>query len=156
MTTPREAALKVPQVGEQAPKIKAQAYPSGTISLDEFIGKKNVILAFYPKDMTPGCTREMCSFSADSKEFNNADTQVLGVSCDSVASHEEFSRKHALTIPLIADQDTAIARAYGVLREGSDMASRVLFVIDKKGIVRHVFEGMPNNAELLEVVRGLK
>lgn len=156
MTTPHEAALKVPQVGEAAPKFKAPSYPSGTISLDDFTGKKNVILAFYPKDMTPGCTKEMCDFSTDLSKFSDANTQVLGISCDSIKNHEEFARQYDLQQPLIADEDATIARAYGTIREGGRMANRVLFVIDKQGIVKHVSEGMPSNAELIAIVEGLR
>jgi peroxiredoxin Q/BCP len=155
MTTPREAALKVPQAGEEAPKFKAQAYPSGEHSLDDFAGKKNVILAFYPKDMTPGCTKEMCDFSADLAKFDDAQTQVFGVSCDTLKNHEEFAKKYSLTVTLLADEDATVAKAYGAVREGARMANRVLFVIDKNGVVQHVFEGMPNNAELLAVVEQL-
>ncbi len=155
MTTPREEVLKVPQAGEEAPKFKAHAYPSGECSLEEFHGKKNVILAFYPKDMTPGCTKEMCDFSADLSKFNDAQTQVFGVSCDTVKSHEEFAKKYDLSVPLLADEDAALAKAYGAIRDGARMANRLLFVIDKNGVVQHVFEGMPNNAELLSVVQQL-
>ena len=156
MTTPYEEALKVPQVGEAAPKFQAQAYPSGTISLDDFAGKKNVILAFYPKDMTPGCTKEMCDFSEDISRFNDAETQVLGISCDSVGNHEKFTQEYDLNVPLLADEDTTIAKAYGAVREGGRMANRILFVIDKTGTVRHVHEGMPDNNALLSVLSGLK
>ncbi|HEY9867925.1 MAG TPA: peroxiredoxin [Candidatus Obscuribacterales bacterium] len=155
MTTPYEAPIKMPQVGEPAPKFKLPAYPSGTISLDDYAGKKNVILAFYPKDDTPGCTKEMCSFSEDLSHFEAAGTQVLGISCDSVSSHQSFAGKFSLKQPLLSDGEGTVARAYGVVREGRAMANRVLFVIDKSGIIRHVVEGMPENADLLELVKKL-
>jgi peroxiredoxin Q/BCP len=155
MTTPHEAALTVPQVGEAAPDFKAPSYPAGTIALADFKGKKNVLLCFYPKDMTPGCTKEMCDFSDDLSKFNNANTQVLGISCDSVGNHEKFAAEYGLTVPLLADEDGSIAHAYGAIREGGRMANRILFVIDKQGVVQHVAEGMPNNAELLAIVERL-
>ncbi len=156
MTTPYEATLKVPQPGEAAPKFMAPSWPAGTISLDDFIGHKNVILAFYPKDMTPGCTKEMCNFSCDLAHFSNVDTQVIGISCDRIKSHEEFTKQFDLKIPLIADEDAAICKSYGVTREGALLANRVTFIIDKQGIVQEVIEGMPNNAELLSLIQQLK
>jgi thioredoxin-dependent peroxiredoxin len=156
MTTPYEATVKEPEIGEPAPKFSLPAYPEGTISLDDFRGQKNVILAFYPKDDTPGCTREMCSFTEDLSNFESADTAVLGISCDSVKSHEAFAGKYSLKQPLLADEGGQVGRLYGTVRQGSATASRTLFVIDKNGTVQHVFHGMPTNAELLAVVRDLK
>ena len=155
MTTPNEAAVKMPAPGDAAPKFKLSAHPSGTISLDDFIGKKNVILAFYPKDDTPGCTKEMCAFSEDLSAFEKADTQVLGISCDDPDSHGKFAGKYGLKQPLLADVEGKVGAAYGTLREGRNMANRVLFVIDKAGVVRHVVEGMPTNAELIALVGSL-
>lgn len=156
MTTPYEAPVKMPEVGDKAPKFKLEAHPSGTVSLDDFAGKKNVILAFYPKDDTPGCTKEMCSFSDDLSKFNDKDTQVLGISCDSVSSHQQFVGKFGLKQPLLADVDGSVARAYGTIKTGErPMSNRVLFVIDKTGTIQHVFQGMPDNAELLAVVEKL-
>lgn len=156
MTTPHEAALKVPQAGEAAPKFSGPVYPEGNIALDDFAGKKNVILAFYPKDMTPGCTKEMCDFSTSLPQFDDADTQVIGVSCDSVDSHRKFAEQFDLNQLLLSDETGEISRSFGAIREGARMANRLLFVIDKQGVIRHVVEGMPNNAELLTVVRALK
>lgn len=155
MTTPYETAARMPEPGQAAPRFSLNACPEGTVSLDEFIGKKNIILAFYPKDDTPGCTKEMCSFSEDLAEFQRADTEVFGVSCDSLESHERFSAKYKLKLRLLSDADGAVGRSYGVVREGRAMANRVLFVIDKQGVVRHVLEGMPTNAELVKVVSEL-
>jgi len=156
MTTPYEAPVKMLEVGDKAPTFKLDAYPIGTVSLDDYLGKKNVILAFYPKDDTPGCTKEMCSFSDDLSKFNDKDTQVLGISCDSVSSHEKFVGKFYLKQPLLADEDGTVARAYGTIKTGDrPMSDRVLFVIDKKGTVKHVFQGMPDNSELLSVIESL-
>src|SRR5437016_4902335 len=78
MSIPYEAQVKRPEVGQPAPKFRLPAYPSGTIGLDDYLGKKNVILAFYPMDDTPGCTKEMCAFSQDILHFQDSSTQVLG------------------------------------------------------------------------------
>jgi peroxiredoxin Q/BCP len=154
MTSP-ETTMRRPEVGEPAPKFSLNAYPAGRISLEDFTGKKNVILAFYPKDDTPGCTKEMCAFSDDLSQFTGTDTQVLGISLDNVQSHEKFAQKYSLKQPLLADEGGKIGQAYGTVQPGGTSAKRTLFVIDKKGVVRHVFEGMPTNADLLNVVRGL-
>lgn len=155
MTTPRESTLKQPRVGDPAPAFSLQAYPNGTISLADFHGKKNIILAFYPKDDTPGCTKEMCAFSDDLSQFENASTEVLGISCDTVDSHQQFAGKFNLKQRLLADPQGETGRSYGVVGEGKSTASRVLFVIDKNGTVQHVQEGIPDNKQLLEVVKQL-
>src|SRR5215813_1479012 len=118
MTSMQDTVGSVPKEGDSAPKFKLPAHPSGMVSLDDYLGKKNVILAFYPKDDTPGCTKEMCSFSDDLSRFNDKDTQVLGISCDSVSSHEKFVSKFNLKQPLLADEDGSVARAYGTIKTG--------------------------------------
>lgn len=154
MTSPREttAALKP---GQEAPQFSLPCYPSGTVSLSEFRGKKNVILAFYPKDDTPGCTKEMCAFSDDLKHFEAADTVVFGISCDNAGAHEKFASKYNLKQQLLVDDQAQAGRAYGAVTEGRATASRMLFVIDKNGIIKHIHEGMPENAKLLELIKTL-
>jgi peroxiredoxin Q/BCP len=154
MTSPQNSIV-APKEGDTAPKFTLPAFPSGSVALEEFSGKKNVILAFYPKDDTPGCTKEMCAFSDDLQKFSDAHTQVIGISCDSVEHHEKFAGKYSLKQILLADQGGVIGKAYGTVIEGKSTANRVLFVIDKKGIVRHIFQGMPNNEELLAFVKTL-
>lgn len=96
MTSPTEAST-MPVAGEKAPEFKVAAHPEGEVSLSDFRGKKNVILAFYPKDNTPGCTKEMCAFSEDYSKFESADTVVFGVSSDSLASHDKFAKQFGLS-----------------------------------------------------------
>jgi thioredoxin-dependent peroxiredoxin len=141
MTTPQHSMVTL-RVGDIAPQFSLPAHPSGTISLNDFIGKKNVILAFYPKDDTPGCTKEMCAFSADLDKFNSAGTQVLGISCDNSESHEKFAQKHNLTVPLLDDSARKVGEAYGTVREDKATAERMLFVIDKEGVIRHIHNGI--------------
>jgi peroxiredoxin Q/BCP len=152
----QDTLTSVPKEGDAAPKFKLPAYPSGTIALDDFLGKKNVLLAFYPKDDTPGCTKEMCAFSGDLSHFEEAHTQVLGISCDSVQSHERFAGKFSLKQPLLADVDGRVGKSYGTVTTGKTTAARKLFVIDKKGIIRHIYEGMPDNQTLITLVKSLK
>lgn len=144
------------KIGQDAPEFKLKAYPSSEYSLSQFKGKKNVILAFYPKDDTPGCTTENCAFRDDWSKFEVASTQVFGISCDDVKSHEAFSKKFNFTYPLLADVGGEVARKYGCFQEGKGYSSRKLFVIDKNGKIQKVVDGMPSNSELLEFVKALK
>ena len=154
MTSPREA-VALPRVGEKAPEFTCDSYPAGKVSLSDYHGKKNVVLAFYPKDNTPGCTKEMCAITEDYSKFENADTVVFGVSTDSVQSHEGFAAKYNLKQHLLADHTHEVGRKYGVVAEDKTTANRVLFLIDKEGIVQYVHEGMPENAKVLEEIAKL-
>ncbi len=156
MSPMQESMITSLKVGDPAPKFKLPAYPSGTVGLDDFIGKKNVVLAFYPKDDTPGCTKEMCAFSEDLSNFEAVDTKVLGISCDSVGSHEKFAGKFTLKQALLADAEGKVGKLYGTVTPEKATANRVLFVIDKKGIVRHIYQGMPDNKTLLSFIKTLK
>jgi thioredoxin-dependent peroxiredoxin len=150
-----DSALKIPQVGKPAPKFKADAVPSGSVALSDYLGKKNIVLAFYPRDNTPGCTIEACGFSKDLEKFKKTDTEILSISCDSVNSHEKFAGRFKLKQTLLSDPEGKIGKAYGVIPEGKSTAKRVLFVIDKKGIIQYVHQGMPDNKKLLEIISGL-
>lgn len=156
MSPMQESAITALKVGDPAPKFKLSAYPTGTVSLDDYLGKRNVILAFYPKDDTPGCTKEMCAFSDDLSSFEEAGTQVLGISCDAVSSHEKFAGKYSLKQPLLADTDGKVGKAYGTVAPDKATANRVLFVIDKKGMVQHIYQGIPDNKTLLAFIKTLK
>jgi peroxiredoxin Q/BCP len=150
MTSPVQTNGPLPKEGDAAPKFKLKTHPQGEVSLDDYLGKKKVILAFYPRDNTPGCTKEMCAFSEDLSKFENADTVVLGISCDSVDSHEKFATQYALKQTLLADPDGTVGKAYGTVLEGKSTANRILFLIDKEGTIQYIINGMPENADLLE------
>jgi len=159
MTSPQTTTVLLKE-GATAPAFDLPAFVHGeavgNIKLADYKGSKNVILAFYPKDDTPGCTKEMCAFSEDLESFAKLDTQLLGISTDSVAAHEKFAAKFSLKQPLLADLNGSVGKLYGTVTEGKATASRVFFVIDKQGVIRHVVEGMPTNAQLLEVVQAIK
>ncbi|HZY86575.1 MAG TPA: peroxiredoxin [Gemmataceae bacterium] len=142
-------------VGEPAPLFSLRAHPSGRVDLADYAGQRNVLLAFYPRDDSPVCIQEMCALSDNLDRFNSAGTHVFGVSRDSLASHETFADKYGLNLPLLSDEDGEVARAYGALRGARGHCERVLFVIDRGGLVRHVHEGMPSVADLLTAVRRL-
>jgi peroxiredoxin Q/BCP len=154
MTTACAAATPL-CVGDPAPLFSLPAHPSGRVDLADYFGQRNVLLAFYPRDDSPICIQEMCALSDNMDRFNSAGTHVFGVSRDSVASHETFADKYGLNLPMLSDEDGDVARAYGALRDDRDFCERVLFVIDRAGVVRHVHEGMPSVEDLLAVVRRL-
>ena len=135
----------LPEVGAPAPEFTVATNTGDTISLADFKGKENVVLFFYPKADTPGCTIEACNFRDNLARFKAEGTAVLGISADPVKKQAKFADKHSFTYPLLADEDHAIADAYGVWKEKSFMGrkymgiERATFVIDKEGIVRKVF-----------------
>jgi len=134
-----------PEIGSQAPAFDLEAFPTGRYGLDQFKGKQNVVLYFYPKDDTPGCTTEACEFRDTHDTFASAETVILGISCDSVESHEKFSGKFSLPFPLLSDPDHAVAEKYGVWVEKnmygkkSMGVQRATFLINKAGIIAAVW-----------------
>lgn len=109
------------------------------IRLSKFKGKSHVVLYFYPKDNTPGCTKEACSFRDNMARLTPYGISVLGVSTDSVTSHQRFRDKFNLNFPLISDKSTKIARTYGVLPQGKKTTQRTTFLIDKEGKIRFIW-----------------
>jgi peroxiredoxin Q/BCP len=109
------------------------------VTLSEYFGKKNVVLYFYPKDETSGCTREACTFRDSYDVFTALDAEVLGVSGQSVESHKSFATHHGLPFLLLSDADNKVRQLYGVPATMGIIPGRVTYIIDKKGIVRHVF-----------------
>ena len=97
----------------------------------------------------------MCAFSDDLSTFKSHGTQVLGISCDNISSHEQFSSKYKLSQPMLSDPEGKIGKLYGCVVEGKATANRKLFVIDKQGVIRHIHEGMPTNNALLDLVKSL-
>jgi peroxiredoxin Q/BCP len=123
--------------GEVAPAFTLTSNDGRTISLADYKGKKNVILYFYPKDDTPGCTKEACTFRDDINAFKTADTEILGVSTDTVKSHQKFVDKFQLNFPLLSDDKKEVTKSYGALGfTGS--AKRMTFLIDKNGILKKI------------------
>ena len=135
----------MPQEGSVAPNFTARDANGELLRLKDLRGQK-VVLYFYPKDDTPGCTKEACSFRDAFAEFKKRDIKVLGVSVDSEASHKKFAAKYKLPFTLLADPDHSIADAYGVYGEKKFMGrtymgvKRITFLIDEKGKVKKVFE----------------
>jgi peroxiredoxin Q/BCP len=126
-------------VGDQAPDFTLPTQMGDNLTLSEFFGKKNIVLYFYPKDETKGCTQEACSFRDSYDEFVALGAQVLGVSGQSVASHKSFAVHYGLPFLLLADEGDKVRHLYGVPTSLGLLPGRVTYIIDKKGIVRHIF-----------------
>jgi|SRR5580692_3361272 thioredoxin-dependent peroxiredoxin len=129
-------------VGQQAPAFDAVAADGRRVTLEGFRGKKNVVLYFYPRDFTRGCTVEACGFRDMYEEIVNQNTEVIGVSLDSNDSHEKFAAEHKVPFPLVADADRSIAKSYeaiGRLRGLLGIVKRVTFVIDKESKIAAIF-----------------
>ena len=148
------------KIGDPAPHFTAPSDSGRDLSLKDFLGKK-VILYFYPKDNTPGCTQQACDFRDAMGRLRSNGVAVLGVSPDSVASHQKFKKKHSLPFPLIVDEDHRIAQAYGVWQEKSLYGRKFMgivrstCVIDEKGKIAEVYEKVTVNGHvesLLETV----
>ncbi|KAB2842204.1 peroxiredoxin [bacterium] len=125
------------QEGQAAPEFSASDDQGHSVRLQDFKGKKNVVLYFYPKDDTPGCTIEACNFRDAYAQFQTKDTQILGVSFDDAASHQAFKQKFHLSFPLLVDSDRKIAQAYGV--QGDKYPSRDTILIGKDGKILKIF-----------------
>jgi thioredoxin-dependent peroxiredoxin len=127
------------RVGDRAPDFRLPALRGGEVGLSDFLGKKNVVLFFYPKDETLGCTVEACTFRDAYGEFRDAGAEVIGVSSDTIESHAKFAEHHHLPMQLLADVGGRVRTAYGVKPSLGLFDGRETFLIDKQGIVRHVF-----------------
>lgn len=151
-----------PVVGKAAPAFALPDSTGKTVKLSDFRGKQTVVLYFYPKDNTPGCTREACGFRDEFAAYQRAGVAVLGVSPDSVKSHQRFAENHRLPFVLLADADHKAAEKYGVWRQKS-MAGRkymgivrTTFVIDEQGKVAQVFEKVAPDGHAGEVLGWMK
>ncbi len=127
------------QVGDKAPDFTLPTQLGDKVTLSEYLGKKNVVLYFYPKDETSGCTKEACAFRDSYQVFTDLGAEVLGISGQSVESHKSFATHHGLPFLLLSDQDNSVRKLYGVPASLGVIPGRVTYVIDKKGLVRHVF-----------------
>ena len=158
MSIPEKGDLKV---GQKAPDFTVLTDSGEKSKLSDFKGKK-VVLYFYPKDDTPGCTKEACAFRDGISEIRRQGAVVLGVSTDSVDSHKKFKSKFDLNFPLLADTDKKIIESYGVWKEKSMYGKkfmgieRTTFVIDEQGKIAHIFPKVKVDQHYDEVLEALK
>ena len=145
-------------VGDRAPDFTLPS-ASGAVRLADVLRGKSVVLYFYPKDETPGCTAEACAFRDSYEVFTEAGAEVIGVSDDTVESHRSFAAHHRLPFQLLSDPGGDVRRRYGVSGFLGLIPGRVTFVIDRQGIVRHVFDSQfkatQHVDEALETIRNL-
>ncbi len=127
------------KVGDKAPDFALPSQMGDEVRLSEYFGQKNVVLYFYPKDESAGCTREACAFRDRYEEFTALGAEVLGVSGQSVESHKSFASHHGLPFLLLSDADNKVRQLYGVPASMGVIPGRVTFIIDKNGVVRLVF-----------------
>jgi len=161
-TTKKVAASKMPTAGKKAPAISTKDHKGKAVKLSDFVGKKKVVLYFYPKDLTPGCTVEACNFRDDYSELKKAGAVVLGVSPDSAKLHQKFIDKYELPFQLLMDEDKKICEKYGVWVEKNMYGrkymgvQRATFVIAKNGKIAHVWPKVnvkTHSEEVLEVLK---
>jgi peroxiredoxin Q/BCP len=147
-------------VGDKAPDFTLPSQSGEQVRLQDRIGQGVVVLYFYPKDETSGCTREACAFRDSHEVFTDAGAEVIGVSSDSVEKHASFATHHKLPFTLLSDKGGKVRKEYGVPATLGLIPGRVTYVIDRDGTVRHVFNSMTNiNGHVndaLEVVRQLQ
>jgi thioredoxin-dependent peroxiredoxin len=147
-------AADVPADGSKAPDFTLQSQEGKTVSLKDFHGQW-VVLYFYPKDMTSGCTIEAHNFQRDQAQYTAKKAAIVGVSADSVDSHVQFCTKENLTFKLLADPDKKVIGAYGSLMANGMMAARNTFIIDPNGVIRKVYTGVKPNPHSEEVLAAL-
>lgn len=142
--------MKRIEVGDPAPDVSLKTHQGDTIALSSFQGEKAVVLFFYPMDGTPVCTKEACSFRDSYEDFAEAGAAVIGISGDTAARHQAFASEHRLQYLLVDDHDGQIRKAFGVPKTMGFMPGRVTYVIDKQGIVRHVFSSQLSASKHVE------
>jgi thioredoxin-dependent peroxiredoxin len=148
--------------GKPAPAFSLTAQNGETLTLKDLTARGNLVLYFYPKDLTPGCTTEACDFRDNIAEMREAGAQIVGISADSSAMHDRFIAKHELNFPLLSDPDNRVSKAYGVYKMKSLYGreymgiERTTFIIDRKGVIRRVFPKVKVNGHADAVVAALQ
>lgn len=145
------------KVGDKATNFVLPSHSGDIISLRDFLVSKDVVLFFYPKDNSPGCTAQACEFRDNYEEFNRIDAEVIGITSDHMESHKRFSSSYGLPFALLSDQGGKVRKLYGVSKTLGLIPGRITYVIDKKGTVRHVFSSQFNPTKHVEeALRALK
>jgi thioredoxin-dependent peroxiredoxin len=146
-----------PQVGATAPPVKLTSNEGKAVSLDDYRGKW-IVLYFYPKDFTSGCTLEAQNFQRDLSKFEKAGAVILGISVDSAESHKSFCAKEGLNFKLLADSDGKVSESYGSIKDynGTRMSARNTFIINPKGKIAKVFNGVKPASHSEEVLQSLE
>jgi peroxiredoxin Q/BCP len=145
------------KVGDKAPDFTLLSQTGESVTLSDLIGKKNIVLYFYPKDESKGCTRQACAFRDKYEVFTDLGAEVIGISSDDVKSHEAFADKYNLPFTLLSDDKKKVRKLYGVKSTFGVIPGRITYIIDKKGIVRHVFSSQfKPKKHIKEAIEALK
>lgn len=150
------------EIGQKAPAFTLPESDWKSISLSDFEGNKNVVLYFYPKDDTPGCTKEACGFRDNISRLNDEETVVLGISKDSLKSHDKFKEKYELPFPLLSDETGKVCELYDVWKEKSMYGKKYMgierstFLIDKKGILQAIWREVKVEGHVDEILEKLQ
>jgi len=151
-------ASLLPVIGKPAPDFTLPSTSGEPVSLRQFKGKKTVVLYFYPKDETPGCTKEACGFRDTTAEFAQRGAVILGVSTDSIESHMKFKEKHKLPFDLLADEDAAVSKAFGVYKQKNLYGKKYLgierttFIIDRTGRIAQIYPKVKVDGHIADVL----
>ena len=146
---------ETPKTGDKAPEFAAKDQDGKSWKLSDLAGKQVVLLYFYPKDDTPGCTKEACGLRDRMGDLKKDQVQVLGVSFDDGESHKKFIAKHSLNFPLLVDTDGKIADQFGARMPNKNMARRVSFLIDKEGKIAHITDNPSADVHLNEMTNAV-
>jgi peroxiredoxin Q/BCP len=164
-TAPKKPSAKAGEhslEGQPAPAFSLKAQNGAPLSLEDLIAEGVLVLYFYPKDLTPGCTTQACSFRDNLSAVREAGATVVGVSGDTSTLHDRFIAKHELNFPLLSDTDNKVAKAYGVYKKKSLYGrefmgiERTTFVIDREGVIRRVFPKVKVDGHTEEILTALK
>lgn len=147
-------------VGDLAPDFTQTASDGTTVSLHDFRGKSEVVLFFYPKDNSPACTLEACSFRDSYEAFKTAGAEVIGISADTAESHQKFAGRFRLPFVLLCDADGSLRASFGVPKTMGLFPGRVTYLIDREGVVRHIFSSqllpLKHVDETLRILKSLR
>jgi len=137
--------IEVLKKGDKVPDFELKNQNGELFKVSDYVGKKNLVIYFYPKDDTPGCTKEACKFRDEFEDFTDLDAMVIGISGDNPESHTKFIEKYNLPFTLLSDENDEVRKAFGVKGKFMNMIpGRVSFVVDKDGIIQYVFDSMSN------------
>ncbi len=144
------------EVGDRVPDFTLPNQDGAQVSLSSYLGKSALVLYFYPKDNTPGCTSEACSFRDSYEVFKDAGAEVIGVSADSSESHRKFATQHRLPFTLLSDRDGTVRKQMGVPSTFGILPGRVTYVVDKEGIVRQLFASLSPDKHVSEALKTIQ
>ena len=149
------------EIGDAIPAFVLKDQNNADFDIDKFRGKKILVIYFYPKDDTPGCTTEACAFRDEYEVFTDLDVKVIGISSDDVTSHKNFAEKYSLPFTLLADTNKKVQKLFGVPKSFLGLIpGRVTYIVDKNGIIVHIFNSMTNAekhiSESLSIIKNIK